>query len=104
MGEKVTSVKEEMKEKFKSLQEELAASRLKIEGLSGKFDKDDDGKVTLAEAKQTVAENPSLWFNMEFWIALIGAIFGVNAVPKVLKSKLVTGRSADVNKNSGGTS
>lgn len=103
MTDKIAEIKTDFKEKISSLQKDLATQRTEIEKFTGAFDADGDGIVTLKEAAKIVSENKSQWLNIEFWISIILAVFGVNVGGKALskgKSSLA-GRSNE-SKNIGG--
>lgn len=101
--DKIEIVKESFNEKLSDLKGELVAQRERVEAITGKFDANDDGKVTLEEAKKIIAENKDQWFSTEFWASLVLALFGINVGGKLVnKGKTSLVRRANDDKNVGG--
>ena len=93
---------EEISAKVGEVREELNNSREKVEKITGAFDIDNNGKVSLKEAKEIIANNKGQWFNVDFWIQLILALLGITVAKKGTKPLIATlhrvGRNALIEK------
>lgn len=91
---------DQVDKKIDSLKDSVVADRTKIEAVTGSFDVDKDGKVTLKEAAQVVkttalsGQNRHLLLDPDFWIALVAAMAGVGTATGGAKKLAVAGVAA----------
>lgn len=79
----IENVKEATTTKIDELKNELNQGREKIESVTGAFDSNNDGRVSLQEAKEIAAANPDQWTDVNFWFQLLLAILGITVTGKV---------------------
>lgn len=74
---------DQVDKKIDSVKDSIQADRTKVEAITGSFDFDKDGKVTLKEAAKVVKDtalsstNRHLLLDPDFWIAIVAAVAGV---------------------------